>query len=95
MPSSFKVPDLRKTLSARVLTSIHAKIADIRELWREAARLRNATKEEIDAIDNTHVVEVLLGAAVDGELQQYGGFATTPDAKAEQLKALRAAHKNG
>ena len=93
MPSNMEIPDVKKQLSARVRGSIHAKIGHIRELWQEAARLRGASPEAVDAIDTTHVIETLLGAAVDGELAQWGGFPTTPEAKAEQMKTLRAASK--
>lgn len=93
MASEYQSPDLKKTLSARVRMSTHRKLANIRDLWRELARVDGKTAAEVEAIDQTFVVEVLLGAACDGELAQFGGFADTQEKLAAQLKALRDAAK--
>lgn len=91
MPSDFEVPDLKKTLSARVRMSSHAKLTDIRELWKEKARATNQTQAVVDAIDTTFVVDQLLARACDDELKLWGGFAPTAEGKAEQLKKVREA----
>lgn len=93
MASEYQPPDLKKTLSARVRMSTHRKLVAIRDLWREIARLEGKSSAEVEAIDQTFVVEVLLGSACDAELGQFGGYASTPEAAAAQLKALRESHK--
>ena len=93
MPSSFEVPDVKKQLSARVRLSIHEKLAHIRDLWTVTAEGKGKTKEQIDAIDMTHVIDVLLARVVDEELQQFGGMPETAEARTAQLKAARDAAK--
>lgn len=106
MPSNYEAPELRKQLSARIRQSTHTKLANIREIWRELAREKTIQKlgespEEfkariestVDAIDLTHVVDVLLASACDTELGQFGGHASTPEKLAAQLKAIKTAAK--
>jgi hypothetical protein len=93
MASGYEPPELKKVLSARVRLASHAKIVQVVELWREKARLDGKSKQEIEAINASHVVDRLLAIRLDEELQQWGGYASTDEAKAAQLKALRDAHK--
>lgn len=86
MASSYRSPDPKKQLSARVKSSIHAKLARVVEIWRERAK---AEGEDVDEIDLTFVIEHLLGDKVDEELAQWGGFPVTPESLAAQLKAVR------
>lgn len=91
MPSDFEVPDLKKTLSARVRMSVHAKLTDIREMWKEKARAEKRPQVVIDAIDTTFVVDQLLARACDDELKTWGGFMPTAEGKAKQLRDVREA----
>lgn len=102
MPSSYRPPDLKKQLSARVRQSSHAKLANVREIWRvraeeterqmpgESAKDFEARRAAlVEAIDNTHVTDELLARVLDDELAQWGGFADTPEKLAAQLKLVR------
>ena len=89
MASGFELPDLKKTLSARVRLSTHAKLADIRELWRALAQGRGESAATVEAIDLTYVVDVLLARCADEELAQFGGYADTAEKKVAQLKVVR------
>ncbi len=89
MPSRFEVPELKKVLSARVRLSSHQKISNVIELWKERAAGLGESKEVVEAIDATHIVDRLLAQALDEELAQWGGWARTPEQKAAQLKVLR------
>lgn len=102
MPSSYRAPDLKKQLSARVRQSSHAKLANVREIWRVRAeeterQLPGETVKEfevrraamVDAIDNTHIIDELLARVLDDELAQWGGFAETPEKLTAQLKLVR------
>lgn len=93
MPSVFTVPDIAKTTSLRLPASMRLKIERIRELWKVVAETKGKTQEEIDAIDNTHVMLTLMGRQADEELQQFGGISKTEEQWAEQLKALRVSAK--
>lgn len=92
MPTGFEVPEPKKILSARVRLSTHGKIANVIECWKENAKLDEREKEAIEAIDLTHVVDVLLAKVLDEELAQWGGYARTPEQKTAQLKKLREAY---
>jgi hypothetical protein len=102
MASNFEVPELKKQLSARVRSSTHAKLLNIRDLWRVAVRETTdkkpgETEQEyaerldatVEAIDLTHVLDVLLASACDDELQQWGGYTETAEKRANQLKMVR------
>lgn len=90
MSSSYRPPDPRKQLSARIRGSIHAKLAVIVEMWRERAKANGADEDEIDL---TYVVDHLLADKTDEELTQWGGMPSTPEQRAEMIKAVRSASK--
>lgn len=85
LSSSYRAPDPKKQLSARVRGSIHTKIDFIVECWRARAKGTNADVEEINA---TYVVDHLLADKTDEELQQFGGWPKDAEAKAKLLKDL-------
>ena len=89
MASGFTPPDLRKTLSVRVRTSLHTKLGAVRDLWQAKALASGLDQELVEAIDITYVVERLMLKVVDEELQQFGGYAETPEAREAQLAAVR------
>ena len=95
MPSVFVVPDLKKTTSLRLPESVRLKVEAIRDFWKVVAEEeRGASKEEVALIDNTFVMVTLMSRQADEELQQFGGFPTTAEQMAEQMKKLRAAIKS-
>lgn len=85
LSSSYRAPDPKKQLSARVRGSIHTKIDFIVECWRARAEGTGADVEEINA---TYVVDHLLADKTDEELQQFGGWPANADEKAKLLKKL-------
>lgn len=85
LSSSFRNPDPKKQLSARVRGSIHTKLDFIVECWRARAKATGGAVEEINA---TYVVDHLLADKTDEEVQQFGGWPKTEEAKAKLLKDL-------
>lgn len=90
MASSYRPPDPKKQISARVRGSIHTKLQRILELWRERAQ---AAGDDVDEVDMTYVVDALLADKTDEELAQWGGLPTTPEQERAQVDAVRAASK--
>ena len=90
MATSYRAPDPKKQLSARVRGSTHVKLARIVELWREKA---DAAGDDVDEIDLTYVIDNLLADKTDEELAQWGGMPKTPEAAKAQVDAIRAAAK--
>lgn len=90
MASSYRSPDPRKTLSARVPSSVHEKLAAILRLWKLRAETEGKDSEDIDL---TAVVSALLADKTDEELAQWGGLPKTEASWAEVEKAVRAAAK--
>ena len=89
MASNFQSPDPKKPLNVRLRTSVHLMLADIRDCWREKAKAEGKSKEAIEAIDITYVLDRIMPTACQAELAQFGGYSETEAAKANQLKAIR------
>ena len=85
--SSYKPPDPRRQLSARVLGSIHDKIAFIQKAWRERAKSQGIDPDEIST---AYVVEHLLATASDDEMSQWGiEWPISDEAAAKVLREIR------
>lgn len=99
--SSFRRPDPKAPLSARVRSSTIEKLDAIVRIWRakelaEAGRavdpeVRRAAEERAEQIDRTYAIDALLATASDDELALHGGLPETE----EQWKTLLAGIKHG
>lgn len=74
VPSRFKVPERRKQVAARLPESLVRKLEAAVRYWKMRAVDEGKKPEEVDDINQTWVIEVLLGDALDAELQQFGGL---------------------
>ncbi len=89
MPTAFRTPTKRKQVSARLPESQVEKLQAVVRLWKAQAE---AQKEDPEGIDQSWVIEVLLGHALDAELAQFGGLPETEAQWKEALRALRNAN---
>lgn len=93
MPSRFRVPIRRKQIAARVPEAMAAKLEALVKLWKMKAGAEGKRQEEIDDINQSWVIEVLLGDAIDSELQQFGGLPKDDDGWKAMEKSIRLSHK--
>lgn len=93
MPSRFKVPERRKQVAARLPESLVHKLEAAVRLWKIQAQAQGKRPEEVEDINMTWVIEVLLGDAVEAELQQFGGLPSSDEGWKAVEKAIRLANK--
>lgn len=93
MPSRFKVPERRRQVGARLPETLVQKLEAVLRLWRIQAEAQGKNTDEIEAINLTWVIEILLGDAVDSELAQFGGLPTSEESWKAVEKTIRIANK--
>ena len=81
-------PDPKEPVSVRMPTSLKAKVQWVMEMWRAMAKAQGADKATIEAIDFPYTLLRIIAGRADEELQQWGGYPETEEAKAAQLKAI-------
>lgn len=87
--SSFRRPDPKVPLSARIRASTVEKLEALVRIWQrralvDAKRLsdkeaRREAEDHADSIDRTYVVDALLAEAADDELALHGGLPETEE----------------
>lgn len=93
MPSRFKIPERRKQVAARLPETLVKKLEATVRLWKLQAAAQGKTKDEVDDITITWVIEVLLGHAIDTELGQFGGLPQDEEGWKAMEKSIRLANK--
>lgn len=79
----------REPTSHRLPISTIRKIEMVRKLWQAKAEAEASPNEELDEINDTHVVSTLLAEALDLELQEFGGMPKDAAALEEMVERIK------
>lgn len=82
-------PEPKKPTSHRLPVSVIRKTEVVRKLWRARAEVEGALADEVEDINDTHVVATLLAEALDAELAEFGGMPKDDQALKEVVARIK------